>query len=251
MEYYERRQFANDGHNYPMTVFSNSRAERDETTIAPAWPLPLNQPNLFDGEQLLGSLEPGSVPVCIFDPQFRGVLDKMQYGNEGVNRGRARSALPQMDAAAIGRFIRGIDAALSPSGHLILWVDKFHLCSGIGGWTEGLHLEIVDLVTWNKGKIGMGYRTRRSAEYAMILQKRPKRVKGVWQRHDIPDVWTEPAVRLGAVHPKPVELQAALIEAVTDPGDVVLDPAAGSYSVLTAALQVGRQFLGCDIVDAA
>ena len=49
------------------------------------------------------------------------------------------------------------------------------------------------------------------------------------------DVWIEPLARLGAVHPKPVGLQSALIEAVTDPGDVVLDPAAGSYSTLTAA----------------
>jgi len=41
-----------------------------------------------------------------------------------------------------------------------------------------------------------------------------------------------------------------LIEAVTDPSDVVLDPVAGSYFVMTAAHQVGRQFLGCDIASA-
>ena len=38
---------------------------------------------------------------------------------------------------------------------------------------------------------------------------------------------------------------------MTDPGDVVLDPAAGSYSVLTAAHDVGRRFLGCDVVEMA
>ena len=47
-----------------------------------------------------------------------------------------------------------------------------------------------------------------------------------------------------------MNLQARLIEAVTDLGDVVLDPAAGSYSVMTAAHQVGRRFLGCDIASA-
>jgi len=47
-----------------------------------------------------------------------------------------------------------------------------------------------------------------------------------------------------------VNLQARLIEAVTDPGDVVIEPAAGSYSAMTAAHQVGRQFLGCDIASA-
>ena len=37
------------------------------------------------------------------------------------------------------------------------------------------------------------------------------------------------------MHPKHVGLQPVLVEAVTDPSEVVLDPATGSYSVLTAA----------------
>ena len=48
-------------------------------------------------------------------------------------------------------------------------------------------------------------------------------------------------------HQKPVGLQAALIEAVTEPGDVVVDPAAGSFSVMESALSVGRNFLGGDL----
>ena len=37
-----------------------------------------------------------SVPVAFLDPQYRGVLDHLAYGNEGVRRGAARAALPQM-----------------------------------------------------------------------------------------------------------------------------------------------------------
>lgn len=211
------------------------------------WPLPLNQRNQFDGLELLASLQPDSIALCIFDPQYRGILDKMRYGNEGVSRGRRRSALLQMSEETIAEFIALIATALIPSGHLFLWIDKFHLCTGVGHWAENWGLDVVDLVTWNKDRIGMGYRTRRAAEYLLILQKPPKRAKGVWQCHDIPDVVTERVGRIGNVHPKPVNLQARLIEAVTDPGDVVLDPAAGSYSVMAAAHQAGRQFLGCDI----
>lgn len=232
-----------------MTVHSSTEWETANPASSGKWPLPLNQPNVYDGLALLASLDPEMVPVCIFDPQYRGVLDKMQYGNEGVNRGRARSQLPQMDGDTITNFIAGIARALIPSGHLILWVDKFHLCSGIRPWLDDAKLTMVDLITWNKGRMGMGYRTRRCCEYALILQKHPERSIGVWRRHDIPDVWTESAVRLAGVHPKPVGLQSALIEAVTDPGNVVLDPAAGSYSVLAAAKNAGRQFLGCDLVD--
>ena len=72
--------------------------------------------------------------------------------------------------------------------------------AGIDEWT-------VDLITWNKGRIGMGYRTRRTAEYLIVLQKTPKRAKGVWTRHDIPDVWTEkPSSKV--THSKPVEVAA-------------------------------------------
>ena len=232
-----------------MTVFATTRTPRLGKPQIDQWPLPLNQRNQFDGLDLLAALEPESIPLCIFDPQYRGILDKMQYGNEGVSRGKARSGLPQMSQETIADFVSGIASALIPSGHLFLWVDKYQLCTGVGEWVDPWGLDIVDLITWDKRRMGMGYRTRRHAEYLLILQKPPRRAKGVWQLHDIPDVWPETVARMRNVHPKPIKLQARLIEAVTDPGDVVLDPAAGSYSVLTAAHQVGRRFLGCDIVD--
>ena len=219
-----------------------------DAPAAPAtWPLPLNQPNRCDGLELPRGIPSGSVPRCVFDPQYRGVLDRMRYGNEGERRGRQRGALPQMDGDIIADFISLIAKALTPSGHLFLWVDKYHLCSGVGDWLEGTDLEIVDLVTWNKGRMGMGYRTRRCVEYLLIIQQPPFRVDAGWRKREIPDVWTERVSRNGAVHPKPVNLQAALIEAVAEAGDVVLDPAAGSYSVMTAAHQAGRRFLGCDV----
>ena len=227
-------------------VFSTIR-ERPAALNRPAeWPLPLNRRNQYNGLDLLAELPPECVPLGFFDPQYRGVLDRLQYGNEGQSRGRRRAALTQMREPEITEFIRRIAQALIPSGHLMLWIDKYHLCTGVHGWLSA-GLSIVDLITWDKGRMGMGYRTRRQSEYLLVIQKAPKRAKGVWQKHDIPDVWTETARRNGPAHPKPVGLQAALLEAVTLPGDVVLDPAAGSYSVLEAARQTGRQFLGCDL----
>ena len=228
------------------SVFAATREISASDYYQSEWPLPLNQKNQYDGLDLLSEIGTSSLSLCIFDPQYRGILDKMRYGNEGVTRGRRRAQLLQMSEATIRQFIDRIADALIPSGHLFLWVDKFHLCTGVREWTEPNGLEIVDLVTWNKKRMGMGYRTRRQAEYLVIAQKLPKRAKGVWQRHNIPDVWDEKPEGKHT-HSKPINLQAALIEAVTNPRDVVLDPAAGSYSVLTAASKVGRQFLGCDI----
>ena len=121
--------------------------ELPPAALAPsAWPLPLNRRNRCDGLELLESIPPAAVPLCVFDPQYRGVLDKMRYGNEGERRGHQRSALPQMNGDVIAEFITRIAAALTPSGHLFLWVDKYHLCSGVDAWLKGTDLEVVDLV---------------------------------------------------------------------------------------------------------
>ena len=228
------------------SVFSTSRdAATPELTLPEG--LQFNARLKMDGLDFLARLPDEAVPLAFLDPQYRGVLDKLAYGNEGVKRGRARAALQQMDETTICAFIQAIDRVLTPGGHLFLWLDKFHLCSGIVPWLTGTQLAVVDLITWDKGRMGMGYRTRRQSEYLVVLQKTPRRAKGVWTLHDIPDLWRELAERGRHAHRKPVDLQAKLIAAVSNPGDVVIDPAAGSFSVLDASQQQGRRFLGCDI----
>ena len=44
---------------------------------------------------LLQSLANACTPLVFFDPQHRGVLDRLQYGNEG-SRQRGRAKLPAM-----------------------------------------------------------------------------------------------------------------------------------------------------------
>ena len=145
----------------------------------------------MDGLDFLARLPNEAIPLAFLDPQYRGILDKLAYGNEGVNRGRARAALQQMDETTIVAFVQAIDRVLAASGHLFLWLDKFHLCSGIAPWLAETRLTVVDLITWDKGRMGMGYRTRRQSEYLVVLQKAPRRAKGVWTVHDIPDLWRE------------------------------------------------------------
>ena len=228
------------------TVFSGERTLAvPEPELGP--PLVVDKRLAMDGLAFLAALPSGSMPAAFLDPQYRGVLDRMAYGNEGQSRERARVALPQMTEDQIARFVAGIDRCLIPSGHLFLWIDKFHLCTGIAHWLEGTSLETVDLLTWDKQRMGMGYRTRRQAEYLVVLQKSPKRAKGVWAVHNIPDVWGEKVARTGHAHCKPVGLQAELISAVTGARDIVIDPAAGSFSVMEACRRTGRRFLGCDI----
>ena len=229
-----------------VTVYSDRR-----TVQAPSLTLPaILEPNTrlkMDGRKFLSLLPAGAIPVAFLDPQYRGVLEKLSYGNEGKSRGKRRYALEQMPEDVIGEFVRGIDRALIPTGHLFLWVDKFHLCQGIHPWLDGTALDIVDLLTWDKGTMGMGYRTRRRCEYCVVLQKKPRKAKGVWKIHNIPDVVQEASSQREHPHAKAVELQGDLISAVSNEGDFVIDPAAGSFSVLDAAKSRSRTFLGCDL----
>ena len=213
---------------------------KDNATVKP------NHRNKIDGLDLLSQIEDATISTAFFDPQYRGILDKMNYGNEGESRGKDRCSLTQMPEDTIVAFIREINRVLSPSGHLFLWVDKFHLCQGVLPWFDDTDFELVDMITWDKGRIGMGYRTRRKSEYLVVFQKAPKRAKGVWTDHSIPDVWTE---KVDKTHPhsKPLELQRRLIEATTRPGDFVLDPASGGYSVFSACQLAARDFIGGDI----
>ena len=206
-----------------------------------------NQKLKIDGLDLLEKIPTETIKACFFDPQYRGVLDKQKYGNEGISRGKARCSLPQMSEKLIQEFIQKIDIVLMKSAHLFLWIDKFHLCQGIQDWFCKTNLQTVDMITWEKHKIGMGYRTRRKSEYLMILQKKPIRAKDIWISHNIPDVWAEKVTTDIHPHAKPIGLQKALIESVSQQNDIILDPSMGSGSVFTACTQTNRYFIGGDI----
>ena len=172
------------------TVFGNDRKLKSPPLKTPRG-LRLNERMKMDGRKFLSRLPDAGFPVAFFDPQYRGVLDRLGYGNEGQGRGRGRCELQQMPPETIRGFVTELDRVLMQSGHLFLWMDKFHLCSGFSDWLADTSLEVVDMLTWEKGRLGMGYRSRRISEHLVVLQKRPTRAKGVWKVHTIPDVWRE------------------------------------------------------------
>ena len=61
--------------------------------------------------------------------------------------------------------------------------------------------------------------------------------------------WKRDSKEYPKIHPtqKPVNVLKQLIEIFTDPGDVVIDPCAGSGTTLRAALELGRSSYGFEI----
>jgi len=198
----------------------------DAACVAPApfAALRLNVAQQSDALVLLRLLPDGYAPLVFFDPQHRAIMDKKKYGNEG-ERQRGRAKLPAMSEDYIDACCIESARILKPSGYLMRWMGKFCLCEGHHLRISQQLLERVDLIAWDNLRPGQGDRCRNRGDYLLALQKPPKR----------------------APHTKPIGLIKRLIAATTQPDDVIIDPCAGSFVVLHAALELGRNFFGCDL----
>ena len=229
------------------------RQKQDETTILSqifktTTKYKLNQVNVSNGLSLMENINDSTIKVVFFDPQYREVLNRLSYGNEGARQNK-RIALPQMNKDTIYTFMEEIDRVLKPEAYCFLWVDKYIMGEGIRFYNN-TNLKPVDLLVWDKQRIGMGSRLRNQAEFLIVLQKPPVIAKKTWQDHAIPDVWSEKVKHNWHPHTKPIGLVTKLVLTTSQPGDVILDPAAGSYVTLQAVSDLGdRYFLGCDLIN--
>ena len=71
----------------------------------------------------------------------------------------------------------------------------------------------------------------------------------VWT--DIPPINSQAAERLGYPTQKPLALLERIIEASSNPGDIVLDPFCGCGTAIHAAQKLGRTWLGIDVTHLA
>lgn len=70
------------------------------------------------------------------------------------------------------------------------------------------------------------------------------KIDDVW---DIDIIGATSGERTGYPTQKPIPLLERIIQALTNPGDLVLDAFLGSGTTVVAAQQLGRQWIGCDI----
>ncbi len=68
---------------------------------------------------------------------------------------------------------------------------------------------------------------------------------------DLPELNSQAAERLGYPTQKPLALLERIIQASSNPGDLVLDPFCGCGTAVVAAQKLGRQWIGIDITHVA
>ncbi len=90
------------------------------------------------------------------------------------------------------------------------------------------------------------YTSSGTAEYIRYLDEMPGiPLQDVWD--DIPPINSQAKERLGYPTQKPSALLKRIIEASSNPGDVVLDPFCGCGTAIAAAQELDRRWIGIDV----
>lgn len=213
---------------------------------------------LIQGETLttLRGMEAGTIDAVITDPPYcSGGLNetrkKQAYG-QGVAYGSKSAAdwflNDNMTTGGLVWMLRELavesERLLKPGGSLLVFTD-WRMLPHVAPAMESSGLIFRNLVVWDKGNPGMGDGFKPTHEMVLHLAKgrpnfysmkgsnviRTKRVPGVKKLHP-----TE----------KPAALMGKLMDVVTEPGSIVLDPFAGVASTGVACAALGRHFIGID-----
>ena len=226
---------------------------------------------LYQGESLdlLASMRPESVDCIWTDPPY--FLSNDGVTNHGgrrasVNKGVwDRSDGVDEDHAFNLRWLTACRRVLRPTG--TIWVTgTVHIYLSVGMAMRQLGFRILNDIIWEKPNPppNLGCRCFTHSTEVVLWAARAQRgskhkytfnygeMKEENGGKQMKSVWRFPAAgrdekRLGR-HPtqKPVALIDRCIRASTNPGDIVLDPFAGTAATGVAALMNGRRFLGIE-----
>jgi site-specific DNA-methyltransferase (adenine-specific) len=132
------------------------------------------------------------------------------------------------------------------------WVLVFCDDRLVGPWIDDLEnagLEFVRLGLWIKQGAAPQFTGDRPSQghEAILVAHKPGRKR--WNGGGSTAIWTVPIVGGTRYHTtqKPLALMTAMLRDFTEPGDLVLDPFAGSGTTLVAAKCLGRSAMGIEL----
>lgn len=153
-----------------------------------------------------------------------------------------------MGTAGLAFLLRSIafeaTRVLKPTGSVLVFCD-WRMVPTLIPAVESAGLRYQNLIVWDKGHMGLGAGFRARHELIMHM------TVGSPEYHDKGTANVLTAKRVNADDKehqtqKPTSLLRQLIEVVTPPGGIVLDPFAGSGSTLVAARETGRHWIGIE-----
>lgn len=218
-----------------------------------AWSL-----HLSDAIAWLRTLDDASVDLMVTDPAYAS-LEK--HRATGTTTRLTTEWFETVPNSYFDAFFAEVARVLKRDAHSYVIADEETTIDAVRPYSRAHGFTWWKSITWVKTKdaptetlddvvdnvrIGMGYHWRNSTERVSFIEKGKRRLHHLgW-----PDVIGAPRVA-GYPTEKPVELLEKLILNSSSPGELVIDPFAGSSSCGEAALRAGRRFAGCDISERA
>lgn len=200
---------------------------------------------LGDALEVLPGLGSGA-DLVVTDPPYRltsggnsgGSMSGMFSAEEYDNSGEL------MDVVRWSQMGGPIFRACKPNADCYVMANDKNTFAAHAGFV-GAGWKFHNLLGWNKGNVTRNRWYMKHIEYTLYLWKgRAKVINSPGSKQ----IFACPAP-FGKIHPtqKPVELMAHYIENSSQPGDLVLEPFAGSGTTLLAALALGRRAIGIEV----
>ena len=201
---------------------------------------------------------PPAVDHVISDPPFD---DRTSIGaRSGVSRSaaaRKANGSAEISRPTITSFM-GIDPGDLVPGLLEVarrWVICFCAAEQLGGYQTAAGDRWIRAGAWVKTNPTPQFTGDRPATWGEGIAIMHPKGRKRWNRGGHAGLWSGPTTQAGGhrlrVHEtqKPLWLMRALVEAFTDPGDLVWDPYGGSMTTGVACLQLGRRFIGHEVQE--
>jgi len=199
-----------------------------------------------DAISLMQQLPPDCIDLIVTDPPYRTIS-----GGNGPTSGFGGGVIAANDGkifkhnnVTIVSYMQQFARILKPGTHCYIMTNVANLREMLNV-AESLGLSLHNLLVWQKNTGTANRWYMKFVEYTLFLRKGPAKTINNPGSSNIYAV-NNPRNK---VHPteKPVELMEHYILNSSQPGDLVLDPFAGSGSTLLAAQQNGRRWIGCEI----
>ncbi|MEZ9702676.1 site-specific DNA-methyltransferase [Vibrio sp. 10N.261.46.E12] len=203
--------------------------------------------NVFncDAVEWLSSLDSESVDLLITDPPYESLEKHRKVGTTTRLKVSKSSSNAWFEIFPNSRFeslLVEIYRVLKKNTHFYLFCDQETMFF-IKPIAEKVGFKFWKPIVWDKVCIGMGYHYRARHEYILFFEKGKRKINDL----SIPDILEHKRVFRGYPTEKPVPLLEVLINQSSHQNELVVDPFFGSGSTLLAALNLERNYLGCDI----
>lgn len=204
---------------------------------------PIRENTIIHGDSLtvLRQMEPESVDAIITDPPY-GIDYHARWTKAIVQNDKSPFIWWLYDA------FRVLKSGESGRGSLVCFTrwdveQTFIDAMKLAG------IKVRSEVIWNKVLHGAG---DCKTQFAPMHENIVFAIKGKYafpghRPNDLITVQKQNVSRTTHPTEKPVALMASLITSVTKPGDLILDPFAGSGSTLVAAKKTGRRYIGVEL----